>query len=135
MLVQVARGGLVRRPRWFAGLGMSAPTLRGPLFDSSNLMVTAAEAGLGIALVPTCMFLDKLMAERLVQPFASEVDLGGYWLTRLQSRQKSEMMQRFSAWMFAEPSDQSSHQQEAAWVGSGEAGVLHQLRIPNLPFV
>lgn len=104
-------------PRWFAGLGMSAPTLRGPVFDSSNLMVTAAEAGLGIALVPTCMFLDELMAERLVQPFASEVDLGGYWLTRLQSRPQSETMQRFSAWMFAELSDESSHQQEAAGVG------------------
>jgi len=94
-------------PRWFAMAGIDAPTLRGPVFDSSNLMVTAAEAGLGVALVPTRMFLDELMSERLAQPFEIEIDLGGYWLTRLKSRPASDAMNRFAAWMFAELTDEA----------------------------
>jgi LysR family transcriptional regulator of beta-lactamase len=93
-------------PRWFTMAGLDVPTLRGPVFDSSNLMVTAAEAGLGVALVPTRMFLNELMAERLAQPFEIEIDVGGYWLTRLKSRPLSDAMSRFAAWMFAELSDE-----------------------------
>lgn len=96
-------------PRWFAELGLSAPTLRGPVFDSSNLMASAAEAGLGVALVPICMFLDELMAEHLVQPFATQVDLGSYCLTHLQSRPQTEAMRRFTEWMFAELSQEASY--------------------------
>jgi LysR family transcriptional regulator of beta-lactamase len=89
-------------PRWFAAAGASPPSLRGPMFDSSLPMVAAAIAGLGVALAPPAMFLDDLMAERLVRPFPVEVDLGGYWLTRLMSRPESPAMRRFADWMQGE---------------------------------
>lgn len=38
-------------PRWFAAAGLAPPALHGPVFDSSMLMVPAAIAGHGVALV------------------------------------------------------------------------------------
>lgn len=89
-------------PKWFAAAGLPPPTPRGPVFDSSILMVAAAEAGLGVALAPPAMFLDDLLTERLVQPFAIEIDTGSYWLTRLMSRQETPAMQAFAAWLAEE---------------------------------
>ena len=85
--------------RWFAAVGVSPPVLRGPMFDSSALMATAAAAGQGIALAPPAMFTRELAAEILVQPFAITVDAGRYWLTRLMSRPESDAMARFRGWL------------------------------------
>lgn len=84
---------------WFAAAGVPAPLLRGPMFDSSALMATAAAAGQGIALAPPAMFARELAAEQLVQPFQIEIDAGRYWLTRLMSRAESDAMVRFKAWL------------------------------------
>ena len=92
-------------PRWFAAAGLASPSLRGPVFDSSSLMVAAAEAGLGVALAPPAMFGDALAAERLVQPFAIAIDTGRYWLTRLMSRHETPAMHTFAAWLALETGD------------------------------
>jgi LysR family transcriptional regulator of beta-lactamase len=89
-------------PKWFDAAGLPPPSLRGPVFDSSTLMATAAEAGLGVALAPPAMFGDALAVERLVRPFAIEIDLGGYWLTRLMSRPETAAMRAFAGWLTAE---------------------------------
>jgi len=89
-------------PRWFDAARVTPPALRGPVFDSSVLMVTMAELGLGVALAPPAMFQNQLMAERLVQPFPIEIDTGSYWLTRLMSRQETAPMRQFSAWIAQE---------------------------------
>jgi LysR family transcriptional regulator of beta-lactamase len=86
-------------PHWFEAAGLPAPSLRGPIFDSSALMVTAAQAGLGVALAPPAMFADELTSERLVRPFALEIDTGRYWLTRLNSRPETPAMRAFAAWI------------------------------------
>lgn len=88
--------------RWFAAASAPAPVLRGPIFDSSALMVAAAIAGHGIALAPPSMFVRELASEQLVQPFAIVIDAGRYWLTRLMSRSKTSVMQRFRNWLVAE---------------------------------
>lgn len=88
-------------PRWFEAAGMACPPLHGPVFDSSALMVTAAIAGLGVALAPPSMFAHDLRMERLVQPFAAEISTGRYWLTRLISRNENAAMRSFSAWIIA----------------------------------
>ncbi|SER64741.1 LysR family transcriptional regulator, regulator of gene expression of beta-lactamase [Sphingobium sp. YR768] len=88
-------------PRWFAAAGAPCPPLRGPLFDSSILMVQAALRGLGVALAPPALFDHELRTGQLVQPFAVSVDLGGYWLTRLMSRPDSPAMADFRAWLRA----------------------------------
>lgn len=88
-------------PRWFEAAGAPCPRLSGPVFDSSALMIAAALAGHGVALAPPAMFTADLAAERLVQPFAAELDLGRYWLTRLQSRREGEAMRAFAQWLSA----------------------------------
>ena len=87
---------------WFGAAGVTVPVLRGPVFDSSALMAAAAAGGQGVALAPPSMFTRELAAELLVQPFATSIDAGRYWLTRLMSRAESDAMLRFRDWMFAE---------------------------------
>ena len=65
-------------------------------------MVSAAAAGQGIALAPPVMFTRELASDRLVQPFATTVDAGRYWLTRQMSRAESDAMARFRAWLAAQ---------------------------------
>ncbi|MEG8219697.1 LysR family transcriptional regulator [Sphingobium sp. D43FB] len=86
-------------PRWFAAAGAVVPPMRGPVFDSSTLMIAAAMAGHGVALAPAALFDSEIRAGRLVQPFARSVDLGRYWLTRLMSRGDSPAMADFRAWL------------------------------------
>lgn len=88
--------------RWFAAAGVPAPVLRGPIFDSSALMVSAAAAGQGIALAPPAMFTRELASELLVQPFDTTINVGRYWLTRLMPRPESDAMARFHAWLVGE---------------------------------
>jgi LysR family transcriptional regulator of beta-lactamase len=86
-------------PRWLAQCGLACPPLRGPVFDSSALMVASAMAGRGVALAPAAMFTQDLAAGRLVRPFAQEVDLGRYWLTRLHTRVPTAAMESFRVWL------------------------------------
>lgn len=87
---------------WFDAAAVPVPVLRGPVFDSSALMASAAGAGLGVALVPLAMFTRELASEQLVQPFGVTIDAGRYWLTRLISRPESEAMRRFRDWLMDE---------------------------------
>jgi LysR family transcriptional regulator of beta-lactamase len=88
--------------RWCEVAGMPALEARGPMFDSSLALASAAAAGAGVALLPLCMFEQDLASERLVQPFDTSADLGRYWLTRLRSRAESEPARRFREWLRAE---------------------------------
>ena len=86
-------------PDWFAAAGLSPPPIRGPVFDSSWVMVEAAIQGLGVALAPPNMFSRDLAQGRLVRPFDIEVGAGRYWLTWLKSRTPSPALQAFLAWL------------------------------------
>jgi LysR family transcriptional regulator of beta-lactamase len=83
-------------PAWFEAAGAEPPPLVGPVFDSAALMVEAALAGQGVALAPALMFEGKG-----ARPFAVEVSLGGYWLTRLKSRRPTAAMAAFESWIRA----------------------------------
>ena len=87
---------------WLEAAGVSPPSLVGPVFDSAALMVAAALAGHGVALVPAGMFARELEAGQAARPFDLSVDLGGYWLTSLKSRKPTPAMAAFSAWVVAE---------------------------------
>jgi LysR family transcriptional regulator of beta-lactamase len=81
-------------PAWCEAAGIETPPLVGPVFDSAALMVEAALAGRGVALAPARMF-----EGRAVRPFEIEVDLGGYWLTRLKSKRPTAAMAAFESWL------------------------------------
>ena len=89
-------------PGWFAAAGVDCPAIRGPVFDSSRLMVEAAVQGAGVALAPASMFERELQEGRLVRPLGISVATGSYWLTRLRSRPVSPAMALFRDWLFAQ---------------------------------
>ena len=88
-------------PRWFAAAGLmnDAPMRHAIVFDTSLAMLEAARQGAGVALAPAAMFHSMLAREDIRQPFATEIDNGSYWLTRLQSRSESAAMAAFREWM------------------------------------
>ncbi len=86
-------------PDWFAAAGLPPPPVRGPVFDSSWVMVEAALQGFGVALAPPMMFARDLAQGRLVQPFETQVGAGRYWLTWLKSRAPSPALRAFQAWL------------------------------------
>lgn len=88
--------------RWFAEVGIEAPPLRGPVFDSSIAMMAAAEQGVGVALAPPAMFMRMLEAGTIVQPLPATAGVGSYWLTWLKSRQPGPSMQAFRRWIEGE---------------------------------
>jgi len=89
-------------PRWFAAAGVSAPPLRGPVFDSSVTMAEAAMQGMGVALAPPAMLRRAIDDGVLVRPFAQQVISGRYWLTWLKSRVPSPAMLAFRDWIGAQ---------------------------------
>ncbi len=86
-------------PDWFAAAGLSPPPIRGPVFDSSWVMVEAAMQGIGVALAPPMMFARDLQQGRLVRPFPTQVSAGRYWLTWLKSKAPSPALRAFQAWL------------------------------------
>lgn len=82
-----------------AGLSSSVSVPKSIVFDSSIAMMEAAQQGAGIALAPPSMFSRQLTSGVLVQPFSTAVSLGGYWLTRLQSRTETHAMACFREWL------------------------------------
>lgn len=89
-------------PHWFAAAETTCPPVRGPIFDSSWIMVEAALQGHGVALAPVMMFATAVAAGRLVQPFAPTITLGRYWLVWPKSRLPSPALTAFAGWLAAE---------------------------------
>lgn len=86
-------------PSWFAAAGVDCPPVRGPMFDSSRLMVEAAMQGAGVALAPASMFAAELNEGRLVRPLPVEVMTGAYWLTGLKNKKPRQAMRVFREWL------------------------------------
>ncbi|MDF3812662.1 MULTISPECIES: LysR family transcriptional regulator [Rhodopseudomonas] len=86
-------------PQWFASAGLSAPVIRGPVLDSSVILAEAVSMGIGVALLPRCMFARARRDGRLVWPFDTQINVGSYWLTHLQSRPITPGMQAFRDWL------------------------------------
>lgn len=84
---------------WFRAAGLEKVNVRGPLFDSSLIMVQAAQRGEGVALAPPGLFRREVAAGQIVQPFNLAVEADGYWLTRLKSQPMNPAMQAFRAWL------------------------------------
>ena len=86
---------------WFEAAGVRPPPMTGPVFDSAAVMVDAALAGHGVALAPKVMFESLIAEGKAVAPFAAEVALGRYWLTRLKSKPPTPAIAAFESWILA----------------------------------
>ena len=86
---------------WARAAGCAPFNPRGPQFDASVLMVQAAMAGVGVALAPAAMFHRELASGRLMQPFATEVDVGRYWLTRSLGRETPPAFAVLRQWLLS----------------------------------
>jgi LysR family transcriptional regulator, regulator of gene expression of beta-lactamase len=93
---------------WFGAAGLAPRPLRGPVFDSSRLMVEAAMQGAGVALAPASMFERDLAMGRLARPFDIDVQAGSYWLTSQKGKPATPAMRAFSQWIVSETQAQGS---------------------------
>ncbi len=96
-----------RRDEWTAWLQQAGgpqlpPTHPVMVFDSSVTMLEAAQAGIGVAIAPARMFSRLLQNGAIERPFSTEISLGSYWLTRLQSKVETSAMREFAQWLSAE---------------------------------
>ena len=89
-------------PRWLQAANAPDVEARGPIFDSSLALASAAASGVGVALLPLRMFERELGEGRLLQPFPTGIRLGRYWFTRLRSRREREAVRRLRLWLQAQ---------------------------------
>lgn len=89
-------------PAWFRAAGLDNIGVRGPLFDSSLIMVQAAIRGEGVALAPHGLFRRELESGQIMRPFMIEAEVDSYWLTRLKSRPQTRAMHLFHSWLMEE---------------------------------
>lgn len=88
-------------PRWFevaAARGVEATS--GPRFELFSMLVEAARAGLGVALVPRFLAQAELASGDLIAPF--DIALGSemaYFLACPEGRQDRPALQRFAQWL------------------------------------
>ncbi|MBI1906683.1 MAG: transcriptional regulator GcvA [Rhodocyclales bacterium] len=91
-------------PRWFEAAGVAnADALRGQRFELFSMLVEAARAGLGVALVPRFFVQAELRSGELVCPhdFALSSDMS-YYLVCPEARQDRPALKRFAEWLVAQ---------------------------------
>ncbi|HEY2709309.1 MAG TPA: LysR substrate-binding domain-containing protein [Caulobacteraceae bacterium] len=91
-------------PAWFAAAGVAGPaTLRGLTFDDAALVIEAAAAGLGVALVRRLHADEALESRRLVRISATEVKTPyRCYLVWRDDNPRSPAIRRFADWILAE---------------------------------
>ncbi len=93
---------------WFAAAGLAPRPVRGPVFDSSRLMVEAAMQGAGMALAPSAMFERDLATGRLARPFDIDVQAGSYWLVAQKAKPETPAMRAFRQWIEKHAADEAA---------------------------
>ena len=90
--------------RWFQLAGIEhADVERGPVFDDTNLIYSAAIAGQGVGLLHTALTRRELAARQLVRPFVigSQNDLG-YHVVYPPHAADNRLVAAFRDWLLAE---------------------------------
>ncbi len=96
---------LKTRPRdwsaWFTGQGLEPPAGHtGPVFETFGLMIGAARAGLGIALVPSLYVEEELKARRLAAAFGEPApSRNAFYAVCDARRAHEEKIRRFMDWV------------------------------------
>ena len=86
--------------RWFEAAGhRPRGDLAGPRLWYASSALDAAVAGQGVALATRLQAADDIVAGRLVELLATDVDLGGYWLVAPPARWNDPVLARFRGWL------------------------------------
>ena len=97
----------VTRPRawaeWLKAQGLDPEKAQpGPVFEQFAMIAQAAQAGLGVAIVPRFLVEDELASGRLVVPFDRPVESRqAYWLVYPTEKQDLPAVAAFRAWLLA----------------------------------
>jgi LysR family glycine cleavage system transcriptional activator len=89
---------------WFAAQGLAAAdTLRGPRFELIAMLMDAAVAGVGVALLPACL-TERECADGTLTILPSHADYRGeaYYLVIPESKRQLPRVQAFRQWILAE---------------------------------
>ena len=99
LLHQSARPDMWRQ--WFTEAGVhDINNMRGPRFDLFSMLVEAARAGLGVALVPRFLVLGELGEGTLTIPCSQTLrSEKGYYLVYPESKQGSAALHAFKNWL------------------------------------
>jgi DNA-binding transcriptional LysR family regulator len=99
LLHQSARPDAWRQ--WLAQAAVhDVDSMKGQRYELFSMLVVAAKAGLGIALVPKFLIGQELHAGELVTPFELSLPSGkGYYLVYPEKKQNSPMLQAFESWL------------------------------------
>jgi DNA-binding transcriptional LysR family regulator len=72
----------------------------GPRYELFTMLLAAAQAGLGVGLVPRFLAQPALQSGALVMPVPRVLAVGqGYYFGYLQRNERSEALKRFEAWL------------------------------------
>ena len=86
--------------RWFERAGHIPRTdLTGPRLWYASSALDAAVAGQGVALATRLQAADDMIAGRLVELLATDVELGDYWFVAPQGHLNDPLTARFRAWL------------------------------------
>ncbi|GEM75071.1 LysR family transcriptional regulator [Vibrio sagamiensis] len=96
---------------WLIEAGAPPESARRPTvtFDSTSLMVDAAIQGYGLALAPPLMFAQKIFRGQLAQPFDIYLNKGGYWLSRLDIKKETTVMEIVKQWLIEQAKETTPH--------------------------
>lgn len=86
---------------WLEQAGMpQTPCMHGQRYELFSMLVEAARAGLGLALVPRFFVLGELGAGELAAPFAQSLRYDhGYYLVYPEQKQSSRPLKIFESWL------------------------------------
>jgi DNA-binding transcriptional LysR family regulator len=99
LLHQSARPDAWRQ--WLAKAAVhDVDSMKGQRYELFSMLVVAAKAGLGIALVPKFLVGQELQAGELVMPFDFSLSSNkGYYLVYPEKKQNSPMLMAFESWL------------------------------------
>ncbi|CAB3728228.1 LysR substrate-binding domain-containing protein [Paraburkholderia rhynchosiae] len=93
-------------PRWFSNLGVEDnATMQGVRYELHSMLISAAAAGLGVALVPKFFVDEQLTQLGLVIPFAATtVEDSAYYLVYPTELSHGKPLELFRTWLLEEAS-------------------------------